>query len=130
MKITKKTRLLARVPIAQTSDGTIKVYAAHDNGQSEAFTYGHEWLVDGVGFKGTDGGFRVGQVLVFPEGTHKDGQMLTFESNEDGTRLTLGKSGMADEIPAGVYPDAVIGVMATKGPDMEGLEIPVKLVVE
>ena len=41
MKVTKKTRLLAAMPIAQSQDGTVKVFSFKDNGNPAEFTYGH-----------------------------------------------------------------------------------------
>ena len=42
MKVTKKTMLLARTPLAQTPDGQVKVMSARDGGQSATFNYDHE----------------------------------------------------------------------------------------
>ena len=38
--------------------------------------------------------------------------------------------GLSPQNPTGTYPDAVISLMATKGGVMEGLDIPIKLIVE
>ena len=117
-------------PIAQTSDGSIKVYSAKDGGQSKTFTYGHEWKLGGSGFNGSVGGFNISQALLFPEGTEGEPVLMGFEQNADGTEMTLSKSDLAEDIPSGTYPNAAISLMATKGGVMEGLNIPIKLVVE
>ena len=117
-------------PIAQTSDGSIKVYSAKDGGQSETFTYGHDWKLGGSGFNGTDGGFSIVQALILPEGRASSGETLLRTASADGTELTLSKDGTAGEIEPGTYPDAVILLMTMKDAESEGLEIPIKLVVE
>ena len=132
MKVTKKTRLLARVPIAQTSDGTIKVFAATDNGQSERFTYGHPWTLVGSGFYGgyPEGRFSIEHAyIVFGEGedARRD---FTFVVNEEETVLTLNKRVDVDPIPEGTYPNAKIEISVSDNVRREYLDIPVKLVVE
>ena len=117
-------------PIAQTSDGSIKVYTAKDGGQSETFTYGHEWKLGGSGFNGSAGGFIVSQALLFPEGTEGEPVMMGHDASADGTEMTLARNDLSEDIPTGTYPDAVISLMATKGGVMEGLDIPIKLIVE
>ena len=132
MKITKKTVLLAREPIAQTSDGTVKVMTATDNGQSETFTYGHLWKLGGSGFYTgyPEGRFSLDSAdIAFGDGEDAK-RRLSIEVNLQQTEMELGKIEDTDPIPAGTYPNAKIEVSVTDNVRREWLVIPVKLVVE
>ena len=56
--------------------------------------------------------------------------MMGHDASADGTEMTLARNDLSEDIPTGTYPDAVISLMATKGGVMEGLDIPIKLIVE
>ena len=132
MKVTKKTRLLAWEPIAQTSDGQVKVKSLTENGQSETLKWGNTWKLDGKGFSGT------------PKDWFPELAMIRRMPNDDNISCSVNrKSSKLMELVApegmkptpGVYPNAMLTVnMAYTTPDgdmhVEGLNFPIKLVIE
>jgi len=119
-------------PIDQTPDGKVKVYSATDDGQSETFTYGHTWLVNGAGmFVGLEeNGWRIQDVKAVANESHEP--ELSWTTSADGKTLTLTKNGSAMPVPAGSYPSAKIKVTLAKdaaGSETYALQIPINLVV-
>jgi len=119
-------------PIDQTPDGKVKVYSATDDGQSETFTYGHTWLVNGAGmFVGLEeNGWRIQDVKAVANESHEP--ELSWTTSADGKTLTLTKNGSAMPVPAGSYPGAKIKVTLAKdaaGSETYALQIPINLVV-
>ena len=122
------------MPIAQSQDGTVKVFSVKDNGQATVFTYGHNWLLTGEGLKanGGDTGWSVAmaQLKIAPDA---DPAEMGHVCAADGRSLTVSGAG---SIPpaAGTYENARIVLQLQKRDSMidpEYLEIPIpKLVVE
>ena len=135
MKITKKTRLLAREPIDQTPDGQVKIMTAKDGGQSATFTLGHEWKIGGINMfdgshrpEGIDWVLSEVGIQLGEAGFH----ILGATYAADGTLITV-DSGDTPHPPApGTYDNAYICIMAQKVGEVDpiGLEIPAKIVVE
>ena len=133
MKVTKKTMLLARTPLAQTPDGQVKVMSARDGGQSATFNYDHEWKIGGVNmFSSEHAGvdWVLSEVAVYLP----DGRCFVMNGSyaADGTLLTV-NGGMTPTPPEpGTYPNSRISIMATKTGETQpiGLDIPITLVVE
>ena len=120
-------------PIAQTSDGSVKIMTATDGGQSGTFTFGHEWKLGGSGLSASSpagGRFAIDSAKVVYGDGEFDYSALEFESSADKTVMTLRKMPDGMEIPAGTYPDAKIRLSAFNGTTAEYLEVPVNLVVE
>ena len=136
MKITKKTMLLAVEPIDQTPDGQSKILKATDNGQSETFTFGHEWIVKTVNMfdgrtehAGIDWVF--GEVMVCTnESVYGPSAMMLGIYSDDGTCLKINPD--SGSIPPGTYANATINIMGLKHGETEPviLHIPITLVVE
>ena len=129
MKVTKKTRLLAAVPIAQSQDGTVKVFSVKDNGQSESFNLAHEWTMKGSGFQrgGTSSGLYVDNVAVFA-GEYA----ANFNSMAITDKTVKLTNAQVELIPAGSYPNARLEIALTdaQSGEIETLYIPVNLIVE
>ena len=118
------------VPIAQTEDGTVKVYTQSDNGQGEVFHAGpgREWLLTGEGLRqsaGVGAKWEVnGAAVAFgnPGGTSEQ-RYCTATCAEDAKSVTL--SNIA--IPAGTYTESHI-MLELYNPndptDMVTLELP------
>ena len=130
MKVTKKTRLLAELPpIAQTADGAIKIKSVKDGGQSESFTWDHDWAVRGSGFPVNlppdDWSLQAVQVYLHGDGTDR------YDINLNGMTeksMSVRTSDFYKPEP-GVYPDAIIRFDFAKAGNFEYLKIPIKLVV-
>ena len=130
MKVTKKTRLLAELPpIAQTADGAIKIKSVKDGGQSESFTWDHDWAVRGSGFPVNlppdDWSLQAVQVYLHGDGTDR------YDINLNGmTEKSMAiRTADWDKPDSGVYPDAIIRFDFAKAGNFEYLKIPIKLVV-
>ena len=135
-KISATLKYVPPVPIDETSDGKVAVYAATDGGQSETFTYGHTWTLDGKGFcVGPElSGWAIGSVIVHTPDSNSYMLDLDWTPSADGRTLTLEKSDSAMPISAGEYPGSKIKVNLIYDPEgaatEETLEIPIDFVVE
>ena len=129
MKVTKKTRLLAPVPIAQSQDGTVKVFSVKDGGQSEILNFAHEWTMRGSGFQrgGTPSGLYVDNVSVFA-GEYA----ANFNSMEITDKTVKLSDAQVELIPAGSYPNArlEIALCDAQSGEIETVRIPINLIVE
>ena len=134
MKVTKKTRLLAAMPIAQSQDGTVKVFSFKDNGNPAEFTYGHNWIAKSEGLKcyypPTDEEWIVEAAFLTGPG---DMMIDIFPTaQDDGKKLTFcGRDDLKPE--AGQYEGCQIYLGLAKGdsPEREAVYIPMgKLIVE
>ena len=114
----------------------VAVYAATDGGQSETFTYGHTWTLDGKGFcVGPElSGWAIGSVIVHTPDSNSYMLDLDWTPSADGRTLTLKKSDSAMPISAGEYPGSKIKVNLIYDPQgaatEETLDIPIDFVVE
>ena len=131
MKVTKKTRLLAAVPIARTSDGKCKVMTFKDGASKTEFKLGNTWTGTGKGFYnfGTapegewakdEIGMLIGEnYLSFEPTIAADHQSFTLEEPSSG------------ELPVGTYENVKLVFHVTRDGATEDLEIPLaKLIVE
>ena len=117
-------------PIAQTSDGQVKVMSVTDGGQSETFTFGNAWAAAGEGFRDSEAGWYVELALLRPT---PDGNPVNvvYDVASD-TALTV--PGSTEDAPAaGDYPNAVleIGMARDDAGELvtEALSIPIHLIV-
>ena len=116
-------------PIAQSSDGKVKIMSIEDGGQSEAFVAGHAWTLGGEGLYGVP---TAGSpwTLITPE-VEVDGAPYPAAISDltgDSGKVTL------EHAPeeAGTY-DATLKIMLENnepGGEWETLSIPIRLVVE
>ena len=131
----KKVTVVAAVPvpptpIAQTSDGQVKVMSVTDGGQAETFTFGDAWAAAGEGFRSSEAGWYVELALLRPT---PDGNPVNVVYDVAGdTALTV--TGSTEDAPAaGDYPNAVleIGMARDDAGELvtESLTIPIHLVV-
>ena len=122
------------VPIAESEDGTVKVFSVKDNGQATVFTYGHDWLLTGEGLKADGGdtgwGVAMAQLKTAPGASPVE---MGHVCAADGRSLTVSGAGSTSPA-AGTYENARIVLQLQKRDstvDPEDLEIPIaKLVVE
>lgn len=116
------------VPIAETSDGTVKVMSLEDGGQSAEFTFGHDWIARGKGFsmEASTEHWWISSLEV-KNGETDLADMIPAVS-ENGTKLTASPT-EASEPPAGTYPDAALLIHLTKNGATETLALPINLVV-
>ena len=130
-KVTVKAAETPPEPIAESEDGTVKVFSLSDGGQSETFTAGHDWAMSGEGlfpeadpdrrWKTTDFTLRVGE----------DEFDVGYAASDDGRSVTVqaGDGGLEP----GTYEGAVldIGLQAGDGAgaEYETLHIPITFVV-
>ena len=131
MKVTKKTRLLAELPpIAQTADGAIKIKSVKDGGQSESFTWGHEWAVRGSGFPVNlppdDWSLQAVQVYLHGDETDR----YDIDLNRMTEKSMAIRTADYNKPEPGVYPDAIIRFDFAKAGNFEYLKVPIKLVVD
>ena len=117
-------------PIAETSDGQVKIMSVSDGGQRETFTFGDEWTAGGEGFRNSEAGWYVELALLRPT---PDGNPVNvvYDVASD-TALTV--TGSTEDAPAaGDYPNAVleIGMARDDAGELvtEALSIPIHLVV-
>ena len=136
MKVTKKTRLLAAVPIDQTEDGETAVMSFKDNGQSSPFYWGHDWKMKGKGLSidGLPGHWSMTSMTLqlTPDATEGYG-LMPEDFADDMKSGTLKPTPMTATPPEGTYPNAVvvINLMQPEEPiRVDGLELPINLVVE
>ena len=94
-------------PIAQTSDGQVKVMSVADGGQSETFTFGDEWTAGGEGFTGSAAQWfaELASVRTMPEA---DAVMASCQAIDANTLKIECDAG--DAPAAGDYPDATLEI--------------------
>ena len=132
MKVEKKTRLLAAVPIVQSSDGQVKVTSVTNEGHTEYLTFGEKWTMRGSGLvPGIDEGIRgVPDVAVdCPGDTGSNPHFLALSHSADGKSLELTPHPQYTPPPSGTYEQAKLSMMTIKDDEQEVLEIPIKLIV-
>ena len=118
-------------PIAQTSDGQVKIMSVSDGGQSETFTFGDEWTADGEGFTGSAAQWfaELASVRTMPEA---DAVMASCQAIDANTLKIECDAG--DAPAAGDYPDATLEIGMAHYVEgelvTESLTIPIHLVVE
>ena len=129
MKVTKKTRLLAAVPIAQTSDGKVKVVSIKDGGQSAEFIYGHDWVARGEGFSmGASLENWWINSLDVADGETVLADMIP-EVTADGKTLTVKPLPDGEHADPGTYPNAALRIHVGKEDASETLRLPIRFVV-
>ena len=117
-------------PIAQTSDGQVKVMSVSDGGQSETFTFGDEWTAGGEGFVGSAAQWfaELASVRTMPEA---DAVMASCQAIDANTLKIECDAG--DAPAAGDYPNATleIGMAHYESGELvtETLIVPIHLVV-
>ena len=117
-------------PIAETSDGQVKVMSVTDGGQSETFTFGNEWAAAGEGFVGSEAQWfaELASVRTMPEA---DAVMASCQAIDANTLKIECDAG--DAPAAGDYPDATleIGMAHYDSGELvtETLTVPIHLVV-
>ena len=118
-------------PIAETSDGQVKVMSVSDGGQSETFTFGDEWTAGGEGFTGSAAQWfaELASVRTMPEA---DAVMASCQAIDANTLKIECDAG--DAPAAGDYPDATLEIGMAHYVEgelvTESLTIPIHLVVE
>jgi len=117
-------------PIAQSSDGAVKVMSAADAETGETFTWGNDWTLRGEGFEGSAAGWEVAfGVIALDDG--EDPISLNV-STESATEVSA-KALAGTEVEAGTYPNAALKLTIEHtvegSPVSETLVIPVRVVV-
>ena len=118
-------------PIAQTSDGQVKVMSVADGGQSETFAFGHEWTVSGEGFAGSAAEWfpELASVRAAPGA---DAIMATCQAVDANTLKIACDEG--DAPASGDYPNATLDIGMARYVEgeltPETLTIPIHLTVE
>ena len=118
-------------PIAQTSDGQVKVMSVADGGQSETFAFGHEWTASGEGFTGSAAEWfpELASVRAAPGA---DAIMATCQATDANTLKIACDEG--DAPAAGDYPNATLDIGMARYVEgeltPETLTIPIHLTVE
>ena len=120
-------------PIAETSDGLVKVMSVADDETGDTFTYGDTWSVRGEGFTGTAPGWAVNMAFVQLEPEAEDPVVLDFDVR--GAAEIKLDSKAEHPVAAGDYPDAklLIEFCHPDGEDpetqvSETLEMPIHIV--
>ena len=132
MKVEKKTRLLAAVPIVQSSDGQVKVTSVSNEGHTEYLTFGERWTMKGSGFNsGIVEGVRwIPDIAVdCPGDSGANPHFLSLCYSADGKKMELTPHPDYPPPPSGTYENAKLAMMTIKDDEQEVLEIPVKLIV-
>ena len=117
-------------PIAETSDGQVKIMSVSDGGQSETFTFGDAWAAAGEGFRNSEAGWYVELALLrtTPDGNPVN---VVYDVASDAALTVTGST--EDAPAAGDYPNAVleIGMARDDVGELvtEALSIPIHLVV-
>jgi len=116
-------------PIAESSDGVVKVMSVSDGETGETFTWGDAWTALGEGFKDSAAGWFVEVAMLKPTPTG-EGVMLTHDV-KSATEVEFTGTGSAPA--AGDYPNAALEIGIAHYVDeelvAEGLTIPIHLVV-
>ena len=121
------------VPIAQSSDGGVKIFSLTAGGQSEAFDASHTWDMTCEGFfheAGEGHRWRVGAVdiLGIEVGGEERRVSLTVDTATDGRSATL-IGADTEDLPPGTYEDAILDINITDETNNDNMQIPIKLVV-
>ena len=121
------------VPIAQSSDGEVKIFSLTDGGQSESFDASHTWDMSCEGFfheAGEGHRWRVGAVdiLGIEVGGEERRINLTVNTAADGRSATLVGADTGD-LPPGTYENAILDINITDETNNDNMQIPIKLVV-
>ena len=121
------------VPIAQSSDGEVKIFSLADRGQSETFDASHTWDMTCEGFfheAGEGHRWRVGAVdiLGIEVGGEERRINLTVNTAADGRSATLAGADTGD-LPPGTYENAILDINITDETNNDNMQIPIKLVV-
>ena len=116
-------------PIAESSDGKVKIMSIEDGGQSETFVAGHAWTIGGEGLYGVP---TAGSpwTLVTPEVEAAGAPYPAAISDLTGDSAKVTLEHAPDE--PGTY-DATLKIMLENnepGGEWETLSIPIRLVVE
>ena len=121
-------------PIAESSDGTVKIMTFTDGGQSETFTAGHTWAMTGEGLftEPAEGRrWRLGMAgITIPNET---AVLVEVTPAADGKSATLGQEPYSELPPAGTYANATLTIPLVSESDpgaSDTLEIPITFVVE
>ena len=114
-------------PIAETSDGQLKVMTFTDGGQNAVFDYGHTWNGTGLGFEGSEAGWFIQSVTV--KLSENDGYACNFNVASPTAFTATGDDG---ETPApGNYPNAWVELLLSltggTGDEHEKLRLPINL---
>ena len=117
-------------PIAQSSDGVVKVMSAEDAETGDTFTWGNEWTLSGEGFEGSAAGWEVAfGVVTLDAGEDPISLDVSTESATEVSASALPGS----EVEAGTYPNATLKLTIERrdgdDPVSETLNIPIHLVV-
>jgi len=124
---TKKTTLLAAVPIAQSSDGLVKIYSIKDETGSEYLSFGETWTIKGEGFTEATESRFIPDVALSAEG---GSYLFDLEFSADGKTLKLHYNPSKEStLPSGRHNNANLGVMTCLDGELEMLRIPVKVEV-
>ena len=121
------------VPIAQSSDGEVKIFSLTDGGQSESFDASHTWDMTCEGFfheSGEGHRWRGGAVdiLGIEVGGEERRINLTVNTAADGRSATLVGADTGD-LPPGTYENAILDINITDETNNDNMQIPIKLVV-
>ena len=131
MKVTKKTRLLAAVPIDETSDGKCKVMTFKDGASKTEFKLGNTWTGTGMGFH--DGGaVPSGEWWMDELGIQIGEDYVSLEKHASADHKSFTVTGISSgSLPPGMYENAVLRFDVTGNDRTECLKIPLaKLIVE
>ena len=120
------------VPIAQSSDGQVKVSSVDNEGHTEYLTFGETWTMTGSGLvTGIEEGVRwiPDVALQCPGAEDFVGHFLRLTPSADGKTMTLSPNPNQPTPPSGTYENASLGMMTIKDDVQEVLDIPIKLIV-
>ena len=120
------------VPIAQSSDGQVKVTSVDNEGHTEYLTFGETWTMTGSGLvTGIEEGVRwiPDVALQCPGAEGFEGHFLRLTPSADGKTMTLSPNPDQPTPPSGTYENARLSMMTIKDDEQEVLDIPIKLVV-
>ena len=103
------------VPLAQTSDGQVKVRSATEDGVTpEVFTYGKTWKLSGEGFTDSEAGWEVSGAWLCDPGEYEMACAVNGDSEITLSRYEANRPGV------GMHADATLKVKAMRGGD-EGM---------
>ena len=103
------------VPLAQTSDGQVKVRSATEDGVTpEVFTYGKTWKLSGEGFTDSEAGWEVSGAWLCDPGEYEMACTVNGDSEITLSHYEVNRPGV------GMHADATLKVKAMRGGD-EGM---------
>ena len=120
------------VPIAQSSDGQVKVMSVDNEDHTEYLSFGETWTMTGSGLvTGIEEGVRwiPDVALQCPGAEGFEGHFLRLTPSADGKTMTLSPNPTQPTPPSGTYENARLSMMTIKDDEQEVLDIPIKLVV-